>query len=72
MSRSYQIYVKGRLGDEFCHLLADLHPDVRTHSTVLSTDDIDQAALHGTLVRLRDLGLDIDSVWKTEPDDEPD
>ena len=69
MPCSYQIYVKGRLGLEMGHLLADLHPDVGTHSTVLSTDDNDQAALHGTLGRLRNQGLDIDSIWKTEPDE---
>jgi hypothetical protein len=68
MPRSYHIYVKGRLGREMEHLLADLHPQARTRSTVLSTDDIDQATLHGTLARLRGLGLDIDAVWKTEPD----
>lgn len=72
MPGSYQIYVKGRIGPEMGHLLADLHPDVRMNSTVLSTDDIDQAALHGTLGRLRNLGLDIDSIWKTEPDGEDD
>ena len=65
---TYQIYVKGRLGPEIGHLLADLDPDLRDHSTVLHTEDIDQASLHGTLARLRDLGLEIDSVWKTEPD----
>ena len=69
MPCSYQIYVKGRLGLEMGHLLADLHPDARTHSTVLWTDDNDQAALHGTLGRLRNQGLDIDSIWKTEPDE---
>jgi hypothetical protein len=68
MLGTYQIYVKGRLGPETVHLLADLDPDIRDHSTVLHTEDTDQASLHGTLARLRDLGLEIDSVWKTEPD----
>jgi len=65
MSLCYRIYVKGRLGQEMEHILADLHPEVRTHTTVLSTDDVDQAALHGTLARLRGLGLNIEAVWKT-------
>ena len=50
------------------HQLADHEPDIRHHSTVLHTEGIDQASLHGTLARLRDLGLEIDAVWKTESD----
>jgi hypothetical protein len=68
MLGTYQIYVNGRLGPEMVHLLADLDPDIRDHSTVLQTEGIDQASLHGTLARLRDLGLEIDAVWRTESD----
>jgi len=68
MVGGYQISVNGRLGPEMVHLLADLHPEIGEHSTVLHTADIGQASLHGTLARIRDLGLAIDSVWKIESD----
>jgi len=70
MTGSYKIYVKGRIGPEIDHLLADLHPDLRMDTTVLTTDDFDQAALHGTLARLRNLGLHIDAIWKMDADNE--
>ena len=68
MPGTYEIYVNGRLGPEMIHLLADLEPDIRSHNTVLHTEGIDQASLHGTLARLRDLGLEIDAVRRTESD----
>jgi len=66
---SYRINVSGRLGVEMIHLLADLRPDVRADTTVLYTDTIDQASLHGTLGRIRDLGLSIDAVSMEESSD---
>ena len=35
---------------------------------MLHTEGVDQAALHGALARIRDLGLVVEAVWKTEPD----
>ena len=64
MVGTFQISVSGRLGPEMVHLLADLHPEISEYSTVLHTEDTGQASLHGTLARLRNLGLEIDSVWK--------
>jgi hypothetical protein len=66
MTPSYEIRVKGRLGPEMLHLLADLAPEVGAHSTVLHTAGIDQPSLHGTLNRVGNLGLEIDSVEKVE------
>ena len=63
MARCYRIYVSGRLGEEMLHLLADLRPDVRADTTILHTDTVDQASLHGTLGRIRNLGLSIDALW---------
>jgi hypothetical protein len=37
-------------------------------TTVISGDVADQAALHGLLQRVRDLGLPLVSVTRTEPD----
>lgn len=62
----YEIYVRGRLGPEMQHALADLHPQVRASQTRLCADGIDQASLHGILGRLRDLALEVDSVRRTD------
>jgi hypothetical protein len=66
VTADYEIYVSGRLGPEMQHALADLRPQVRANHTRLSADDVDQASLHGILARLRDLALEIDSVWRTD------
>ena len=66
MGADYEIYVRGRLGPEMQHTLADLRPQVRAAHTRLAADDADQASLHGILARLRDLALEVDSVWRTD------
>ena len=66
MRANYRIYVRGRLGPEMQHALADLRPELRGDYTQLSVDGADQAALHGTLGRLRGLALDVDSMWRTD------
>jgi hypothetical protein len=66
MAADYEIYVRRRLGPEMRHELADLHPQVRSAHTRLTARDADQAALHGILARLRDLALEVDSVWRTD------
>jgi len=48
------------------HVLADLHPQVRSGCTSLSAEDVDQASLHGILDRLRDLALELDSVVRID------
>lgn len=59
---SCQIDDDGRLGADMFGLLADLHPEVRSETTVLQTELIDHAALHGVLGRVRDRGLSIQGV----------
>ena len=66
MTAEYEIYVRGRLGPEMQHVLADLRPQVRSGRTRLSADDVDQASLHGILDRLRDLALEVESVLRTD------
>lgn len=68
MTADFEIYVRGRIGPEMQHALADLRPQVRSNRTRLSADDVDQAALYGILDRLRGLALEIDSVWRTDTD----
>ena len=66
MAVSYEIRVRGRPGPEVLHVLADLRPRPDDGVTVLVTGDGDQATLHGAFTRLRNLGLDIESVSRTD------
>ena len=64
----YRIRVKGHLGQEwsewFDNMAIILEDD---GDTTLSGRVVDQAALHGLLVKVRDLGLELVSVERTEP-----
>ena len=61
LSGNYEIYVRGRLGPELLHALADLEPEILRESTRLRLVD-DQPSLHGILARLWNLGLEIDAI----------
>lgn len=66
----YEIRIQGRLDDRWSAWLDDLdllHADGGT--TVLRGRVADQAALHGLLHKLRDLGLPLLSVVQTDPGD---
>jgi hypothetical protein len=71
----YQIRIKGHLGkqwtDWFEGLTIKLEDD---GDTLLTGPVIDQAALHGLLKKVRDLGLPLLSVHRVEPgqEDAPD
>ena len=68
----YDIRVKGHLscawGDSFTGLMITLEDDGDTR---LTGPVVDQAALHGLLKRVRDLGLPLISVNRIEPDTTP-
>ena len=66
MRANYTIDVRGRLGPEMRHALADLHPVPHGEHTRLSVGAADQAALHGTLHRLLGLALELESVTRTD------
>lgn len=63
----YEIVVKGQLdqrwAERFIGLALSIHPDGTTR---LSGPVADQAALHGILARIRDLGLPLLLVRRTD------
>jgi hypothetical protein len=68
----YQIRVKGHLprtwGDWFAGLVITLEEN---GDTLLTGPVVDQAALHGILRKVRDLGLPLISVNRVEPGQRP-
>mgnify|MGYP000872500541 CR=1 FL=1 len=59
----YEIRVQGYLGDEWSEWLGDVSSAMEEGgSTLLRTAPLDQAALHGLLLRLHDLGTALMSV----------
>ena len=65
----YEIRVKGHLGPRWAARFEGMtltRDDDGT--TVIHGPVVDQAALHGLLVRVRDLGLPLLSVTQVEPD----
>jgi hypothetical protein len=65
----YEIRLQGRLDQRWSAWLDGLtlahDPD---GTTVLHGHVVDQAALHGLLARLRDIGLPLISVTRVDPD----
>ena len=70
----YEICLQGRLDERWAVWLDDMalttSPDPTGDGvlTVLRGPVVDQAALHGLLARLRDIGLPLVSVTRVEPD----
>lgn len=65
----YQIRIKGHLGPEWTDWFDGLTitPE-EDGNTFLSGPVVDQAALHGLLKKVRDLGMPLISVTSIEPD----
>jgi hypothetical protein len=64
----YQIRVKGHLGSEWTDWFEGLTITLEEDSTTLLTGPVvDQAALHGLLKKVRDLGMPLVSVNSVEP-----
>jgi hypothetical protein len=68
--QNVEIRVKGRIDEHWSDWFDDL---TITHTnqdeTILSGTVVDQAALYGLLAKLRDLGLPLLSVTRTEAED---
>ena len=63
----YEIRLQGRLEPRWAALFAGMTLTTGDGMTVLAGPVVDQSALHGLLQQLRDLGLPLDSVVRTEP-----
>jgi hypothetical protein len=65
--RSYQVRVAGHLDERWSAWFDGLTLTRQAGgSTVIDAPDIDQAALHGLLLRIRDAGLQLISVERLE------
>ena len=65
----YRISVKGKLDPEWADWFDGFEIEHQsTNETVLVGNIIDQAALHGLLAKIRDLGLSLLSVNQVEKD----
>lgn len=65
----YQIRVKGHLADRWSGWFDGLTLTRRSDGTsLLEGPVVDQAALHGLLQKVRDIGLPLVSVTRIEPD----
>jgi hypothetical protein len=68
-SMVYQIRIKGHLGHQWTAWFEGLTITLEEDgNTLLTGQVIDQAALHGLLKRVRDLGLPLISVCPVQPD----
>ena len=64
----YQIRLKGHLGSQWTNWFDDLTITLKEDGdTLLTGPVIDQAALHGLLKKVRDLGMPLVSVSPIEP-----
>ena len=66
---SYQILIRGHLGPRTLRAFPALHADTLAQDTVLR-GVCDQAALHGALARIEELGLELLEVRRSPLDDQ--
>ena len=65
----YRIRVKGHLGPQWSEWFDQMTVVLEADgTTTLAGPIVDQAALHGLLVRIRDLGLELISISQDDPD----
>lgn len=65
-SAAYEIRVKGHLGSAWSDWFTGLRVTLEDHGDTLLAGPLDQAALHGVLRRVRDLGMPLLSVTQIE------
>ena len=64
----YEIRIEGVLGERWTAWFEDLQVSSEGTETVLSGPLADQAALHGVLVKIGDLGMRLISVRRVDPE----
>jgi hypothetical protein len=65
----YEIRIEGVLGEQWTAWFEGLQVSSEGGDTVLSGPLTDQAALHGVLVKIGDLGMRLISVRRVDPGD---
>jgi hypothetical protein len=68
----YEIRIKGILDGRWSSWFEGLQVSSYGEETVIAGPIADQAALHGLLTKVRDLGLFLISVYQVDPDRRPD
>ena len=64
----YQIRIKGHLGSRWADWFGDVTITLEDNGeTLLTGPVVDQAALHGLLRKVRDLGMPLISAIRVEP-----
>ena len=58
-SRQYEFRIRGRLGDTLLATFQEFDAEVEPVETILRGRVADQAALHGILEQIQDLGLEL-------------
>lgn len=61
-TQTVRITVRGRLSERFAIAFDGMTPVRRAGATELVGEVVDQAQLHGLLARIRDLGLELESL----------
>jgi hypothetical protein len=68
-SGHYRIELEGQLESRWMNIFNNMEMEYSHGRTIISGPVTDQAALHGLLVRIRDLGLVLISLQRIEPFD---
>lgn len=63
---SYEIRIKGMVGDPLLESLGDLDASIKPAETVLRGVITDQAELHGLLDRIQSLGLELIEIRQVQ------
>jgi hypothetical protein len=64
----YQIRIKGHLSNQWADWFGGVNITLEDNgNTLLTGPEIDQAALHGLLKKVRDLGMPLISVMQVDP-----